>query len=71
MNVGDVYGSIQRLHNEAEEADTICWTDKYKPSKYDDLVGNKANLIKLKEWIESHKRMKIVYSSGEFALPFR
>lgn len=59
MNVADIYSSVKRLFKEAESADSnICWTDKYKPTNYEDLIGNATCLLRLKEWIESHKRLK-------------
>ncbi|XP_065211240.1 ATPase family AAA domain-containing protein 5 isoform X2 [Planococcus citri] len=71
-NVMDIHSSIKRLKKVSESVPDICWTEKYKPFVFGDMIGNTNSLHQLKEWIESHKRMKQVFlesdssSGGEF-----
>lgn len=59
MNVGDVFASVKKLGKEVNDVNgTLCWTEKYKPTSYSDVIGNSTNLLKLKEWIESHKKIR-------------
>ncbi|TPX45812.1 hypothetical protein SeLEV6574_g03630 [Synchytrium endobioticum] len=36
----------------AVAAPSILWTDKYKPTKYTDVIGNKGNIEKLAKWLQ-------------------
>jgi replication factor C subunit 1 len=33
----------------------VMWTEKYKPTSVDDLVGNRHSIDQLKHWLESWK----------------
>ncbi len=59
MNVADIFSSVKKLYKEATNGDSaLCWTEKYKPISSADVIGNATCLLKLKEWIESHKRIR-------------
>jgi hypothetical protein len=33
----------------------VMWTEKYKPTSVDDLIGNRHSIDQLKHWLESWK----------------
>ena len=37
---------------------TQLWTDKYKPAKFEDIIGNKSNVDKLSVWLSSWEANK-------------
>lgn len=39
------------------------WTDKYKPTKINDIVGNSNNIKQLKEWLENWESLHLHLSS--------
>lgn len=60
VNVSDICSSIKRLHKVSENISAdICWTEKYNPTIFQDMIGNANSLLKLKEWVESHKRIRL------------
>lgn len=66
-----MFASVKKLSKDVgRENGTLCWTEKYKPSTYSDVIGNSTNLLKLKEWIESHKRIRIKLSGKLFEIDY-
>lgn len=43
--------------------DNELWTDKYKPTKINDIVGNSNNIKQLKEWLENWESLHLHLSS--------
>ncbi len=43
-------GTIEKVHNLKSKNKPLDWTEKYRPSRLDDVVGNREAKIKLKKW---------------------
>lgn len=43
--------------------DKVLWTDKYKPTKVNDIIGNSNNIKQLREWLENWESLHLHLSS--------